>query len=169
MMAAYQIPESVALRLPEFDERACSLRRDGEIFFTECAFQWARRGSQLWSEERRRSERGASSHPRRILVGGEGGPATGLVSNPAAAIDRMAPPMTDTLAVLTLFDEARLGAELIGRALSDWDKLMLRDLLPNPAVDQYWQGVGRVRTLIPVWLPFFLSVPFLTLSAKCLW
>ncbi|KAL6971542.1 hypothetical protein U1Q18_031221 [Sarracenia purpurea var. burkii] len=63
--------------------------------------------------------------------------------SPAAATGGTVPPTTDTLAVLALFEEARLGAELIGRALLDWDKLMLRDLLPNLAADQYWQDVGR--------------------------
>ncbi|KAL6999319.1 hypothetical protein U1Q18_000479 [Sarracenia purpurea var. burkii] len=79
---------------------------------------------------------GASSHPRRILVGGEGGPVTELTSYPVATTGELAPPTMGTPAVLALFEEARLGAELIGRALSDWDKLMLRDLLPKPAADQ---------------------------------
>ncbi|KAL6979997.1 hypothetical protein U1Q18_021648, partial [Sarracenia purpurea var. burkii] len=62
---------------------------------------------------------GASSHPRRILVGGEGGPATELTSNPAMTTGGLAPPTTGTPAVSALFEEARLGEELIGGALSD--------------------------------------------------
>ncbi|KAL6952168.1 hypothetical protein U1Q18_012326 [Sarracenia purpurea var. burkii] len=79
----------------------------------------------------------ASSHPRRILVGEEGGPVTELTSNPAATTGGPAPPAMGTPAVLALFEEARLGAELTRRAFFDWDKLMLRDLLPNPVADQY--------------------------------
>ncbi|KAL6955215.1 hypothetical protein U1Q18_046624, partial [Sarracenia purpurea var. burkii] len=52
------------------------------------------------------------------------------------------PPMTvaveethfvgEALAQLALLEEARLGAEIIGRALIYWDKLVLRDLGPSP-------------------------------------
>ncbi|KAL6973155.1 hypothetical protein U1Q18_027335 [Sarracenia purpurea var. burkii] len=109
-------------------------------------------------------EWGTSSHPRRIPTGGEGGCAADgppSSANPAMATGGMAPPATGALVVLALFEEARLGVELIGRALSDWDKLMLRDLLPDPTADQYWQDVARVRTLTPIRFPSFLLVPSL--------
>ncbi|KAL6992124.1 hypothetical protein U1Q18_010231 [Sarracenia purpurea var. burkii] len=61
----------------------------------------------------------ASSHPCRILMGGEGGPTTELTSNLAVTTGGLAPPTMGMPAVLALFEEARLGAELIGRALSD--------------------------------------------------
>ncbi|KAL6962126.1 hypothetical protein U1Q18_037080 [Sarracenia purpurea var. burkii] len=55
----------------------------------------------------------------RIPAGGDGEPGAGLVSSPVTAARGMTPSTIDAPAVLALFEDARRGAELLGRALAE--------------------------------------------------
>ncbi|KAL6974009.1 hypothetical protein U1Q18_028191, partial [Sarracenia purpurea var. burkii] len=81
---------------------------------------------------------GAFYRLTRVPAGGDRGADAELASNPVTASDGRARSATGAPAVLTIFEDARLGAELIGMALADWDAFMLRDLLPNSVADHYW-------------------------------
>ncbi|KAL6984853.1 hypothetical protein U1Q18_052627 [Sarracenia purpurea var. burkii] len=116
-------------RVFHYSERGMSFRGRGE----DRSYGRRRGGALIGGVPRG----GTSSRPRRISAKGGGGPEAGLVSSPVMAAGETTPSATDTPAVLVLFEDARRGAELIGRALGDWDTFMFRDLLPNPAADQY--------------------------------
>ncbi|KAL6981505.1 hypothetical protein U1Q18_023133 [Sarracenia purpurea var. burkii] len=60
----------------------------------------------------------ASSHPRKVPAGGDGGADGGLASSPVTGSDGRARSTTGVPTVLALFEDTRLGVELIGRALA---------------------------------------------------
>ncbi|KAL6988626.1 hypothetical protein U1Q18_014380, partial [Sarracenia purpurea var. burkii] len=57
--------------------------------------------------------------------------------------DEGTPSAREALAQLNLYDEAKLGVELICRALVDWDAFMLQITSPSPAMDHYCHISGH--------------------------